>query len=106
MAVLFQVVLFTVRWAHGTWGETGIFWSAGILGLTDVDALVVSMVKDTSAQLPIAIAARAIAIGILANTLLKLSIGVLIGVKQFRRIVLVGLLAVALACAASLAWLK
>jgi uncharacterized membrane protein (DUF4010 family) len=106
MAVLFQVVLFAVRWAQGTWGDTGVFLSAGVLGLTDVDALVVSMVKDTGAQLPIATAARAIAIGILANTLLKLSIGVLIGVKQFRRVVLIGLLAVALACTVSLAWLK
>lgn len=76
------------------------------LGLTDVDALVVSMAKDAGPQLAIATAARAIAIGVLANTLLKLSIGVLIGVKAFRRNVLLGLLAVALACAASLAWVK
>jgi len=34
------------------------------------------------------------------------TIGVLIGVKQFRRIVLLGLLAFALACAVSLAWLR
>jgi uncharacterized membrane protein (DUF4010 family) len=106
MAVLFQVVLFVVRWAQGMWGETGIFLSAGVLGLTDVDALVVSIAKDAGTQLSIAAAARAITIGILANTLLKLSIGVLIGAKQFRRIVLLGLLAVALACAASLAWVN
>ena len=106
MAVLFQVVLFAVRWAQGMWGETGIFLSAGVLGLTDVDALVVSIAKDAGTQLSIAAAARAITIGILANTLLKLSIGVLIGAKRFRRIVLLGLLAVALACAASLAWVN
>ena len=106
MTVLFQVVLFAVRWAQGMWGETGIFFSAGVLGLTDVDALVVSMAKETGSQLPISAAARAITIGVLANTLLKLSIGVLIGVKQFRRIVLLGLLAVALACAVSLVWLR
>jgi uncharacterized membrane protein (DUF4010 family) len=104
--VLFQVVLFAVRWAQGMWGETGIFFSAGVLGLTDVDALVVSMAKETGAQLPIAAAARAIAIGVLANTFLKLSIGGLIGAKQFRRIVLLGLLAVALACAVSHVWLR
>jgi uncharacterized membrane protein (DUF4010 family) len=106
MTVLFQAVLFAVSWAQGMWGETGIFFSAGVLGLTDVDALVVSMAQETGSQLPIAAAARAIAIGVLANTLLKLSIGILIGAKQFRRIVLLGLLAVALACAVSLAWLR
>jgi uncharacterized membrane protein (DUF4010 family) len=106
MAVLFQVVLFVVRWAQGTWGQAGVFFSAGILGLTDVDALVVSLAKNAGSQLPIPMAARAIAIGVLTNTLLKLSIGALIGAKQFRRIVLIGLLATALACAASLAWVK
>ena len=106
MALLFQVVLFAVRWAQSTWGVTGVFLSAGILGLTDLDALVVSMAKEVGPQLASATAARAIAIGVLANTLLKLSIGVLIGVKVFRRNVLLGLLAVALACAASLAWVR
>jgi uncharacterized membrane protein (DUF4010 family) len=106
MAALFQVVLFAVRGAQRMWGDTGILLSAGVLGLTDVDALVVSMAKDAGTQFSIAAAARAITIGVLANTLLKLSIGVLIGAKRFRRIVLFGLLAVALACAASLAWVN
>lgn len=30
MALLFQVVLFAVRWAQNTWGETGVFLSAGV----------------------------------------------------------------------------
>lgn len=64
------------------WGDTGIFLSAGVLGLTDVDALVVSMAKDAGTQLSIAAPARAITIGVLANTLLKLSVGVFIGAKQ------------------------
>jgi uncharacterized membrane protein (DUF4010 family) len=106
MAVLFQIVLFAVRWAQNTWGEPGVFVSAGVLGLTDVDALVVSMAKDTSAQLPAATAAPAIAIGVLSNTLLKLAVGMILGVKQFRKIVVIGLSAVAVACALSLLWLR
>lgn len=105
MVVLFQLVLFAVRWAQGTWGELGAFISAGVLGLTDIDALVVSMAKDTGAQLPAATAATAIAIGVLSNTLLKLAVGMIIGVKQFRKIVGFGLSAVAVACAVSIFWL-
>lgn len=105
MAVLFQVVLFGVRWAQSTWGEPGVFISAGVLGLTDTDALVMSMAKDTGAQLPPATAATAIAIGVLSNTLLKLAVGLIIGVRQFRRVVGIGLSAVAVACALSLFWL-
>ena len=106
MVVLFQLVLFAVRWAQGTWGELGAFISAGVLGLTDIDALVVSMAKDTGAQLPAATAATAIAIGVLSNTLLKLAVGAIIGVKQFRRVVGIGLSAVAVACALSIFWLN
>lgn len=102
MAVLFQAVLFGVRWVHATWGQPGVLVSAGALGLTDMDALVISMSRDTSAQLSTAIAAKAIAVGVTTNTLLKLSVGALIGVGKFRRIVILGLLAVASACAASL----
>jgi uncharacterized membrane protein (DUF4010 family) len=105
MALLFQVVLFAVRLAQNMWGNTGIFLSAGVLGLTDVDALVVSMAKNAGTQFSIAAAARAITIGVLANTLLKLSVGVLVGAKRFRGIVMFGLLAVAVACGASLVWL-
>jgi uncharacterized membrane protein (DUF4010 family) len=83
-----------------------VFVSAGVLGLTDIDALVVSMAKDTGAQLPTATAATAIAIGVLSNTLLKLAVGMTIGVKQFRRVVAIGLSAVAVACALSLLWLR
>ena len=104
MAVLFQAVLFGVRWVQGTWGQPGVFVSAGALGLTDIDALVISMSRDTGAQLSAAVAARAIAIGVVTNTLLKLSIGALTGGGQFRRITIFGLLAVVLACGASLVW--
>lgn len=38
MAVLFQIVLMAVFLARETWGESGVFTSAAILGLTDVDA--------------------------------------------------------------------
>jgi uncharacterized membrane protein (DUF4010 family) len=106
MAVLFQIVLFAIRWTQSIWGEPGVFISAGVLGLTDIDALVVSMAKDTGAQLPAATAATAIAIGVLANTLLKLALGLIIGVKQFRRVVGIGLSAVAVACALSILWLR
>ena len=100
MAVLFQLVLFAVRWAQSTWGEPGVLISASILGLTDIDALVVSMAKDAGAQLPAATAATAIAIGVLSNTLLKLAVAMIIGVQQFRRVAGIGLSAL-IGCAGS-----
>jgi hypothetical protein len=83
-----------------------VFVTAGVLGLTEIDALVVSMANDPAAQLAATTAAKAIAIGVLANTRLKLAIGIVVGVKNFRKVVLIGLSAVALASAISLVWLR
>jgi uncharacterized membrane protein (DUF4010 family) len=99
MAVLFQIVLFAVRWAQSTWGQAGLFVSAAIFGLTDMDALVISMSKGAVPQLAPTTVALAIMIGVLSNTILKLSIGVAVGERRFRRIVAVGLSLVAVACA-------
>jgi uncharacterized membrane protein (DUF4010 family) len=106
MAALFQIVMFGVRWAQGVWGQSGVIFSAGVLGLTDVDALVVSMTRDSGIPLAATVAARAIAVGVVANSLLKMAIGGFVGIKTFRIVVLSGLFAVALACAVSVAWIR
>jgi uncharacterized membrane protein (DUF4010 family) len=48
MAALFQVVLMAVYAARALWGTSGVFTSAAVLGLTDVDALTVSMARDVA----------------------------------------------------------
>jgi uncharacterized membrane protein (DUF4010 family) len=53
------------------------------LGLTDVDALTISMARSAATGTPLEIAARAIALGILANTLLKLTITLAVGRGAF-----------------------
>jgi uncharacterized membrane protein (DUF4010 family) len=106
MALFFQIVLFAVRWAQSTWGQTGLFVSAGILGLTDMDALVISMSRSAVPQLLPTTVALAIMIGVLANTILKLSVGVVVGAGHFRRIVGLGLSVVGIACAVVIAWAR
>ena len=86
MAVLFQMVLMAVHLANRQWGERGIFTTAWLLGLTDVDALTMSMARGMSAATTLDVAARAIAIGIAANTLLKLLIAVVLSGGSFRLI--------------------
>jgi uncharacterized membrane protein (DUF4010 family) len=84
MAVLFQAVLMTVHAARELWGESGVFTSAAALGLTDVDALTVSMAREVARTVSPAVAATAIAIGILANTAMKLGIALILGSRSFR----------------------
>ena len=104
LAVLFQLVLFGVRWAQNSLGLHGVFMSAGLLGFTDVDALVISMAKNAATGLSVSTIARAIAIGVLANTILKLGIALVVGAGRFRIVMGMGLFSVAVACVLSI-WL-
>jgi uncharacterized membrane protein (DUF4010 family) len=86
MAVLFQAVLMAVHLAGRVWGQSGVLTSAAVLGLTDVDALTVSMARGVAATDSPAMAARAIAVGVLANTAMKLGLAVFLGMPGFRAI--------------------
>lgn len=106
MAVLFQVVLFAVYAVRAHWGETGVLFSGAVLGLTDVDVLTISMAKSAEGQIAIPVAAQAIAIGILSNTVMKLLLGVAIGKGRFRILMPAWLALMAIASAASIAALR
>ena len=86
MAILFQAVLMAVYLVRAVWGQSGVFTSAAVLGLTDVDALTVSMARGVAQTVSPAVAATAIAIGVLANTAMKLGLAVVLGGQRFRAI--------------------
>lgn len=86
MTLVFQAVLMLVRFAGDAWGQTGVFGSAAVLGLTDVDALTVSMARGVAYTISLDTAAVAIAIGVLANTVLKLALALALGSPRFKKI--------------------
>ena len=102
MAALFQLVLYAVDAAGSWFGAAGLLASGAVLGLTDVDALTVTMARGATAD--VTIAARAVAVGVLSNTLLKLGLALGLGSAAFRRTCGAGLAAVALASGLALAW--
>jgi uncharacterized membrane protein (DUF4010 family) len=100
MALVFQVMLMVVHTAGKMWGSAGVYASAAVLGLTDVDALTVSMARGVAYAASIDTAALAIAIGVLANTLMKLALASIFGSPRFQRVaggtlVLISLVAIA-----------
>jgi len=105
MALIFQAVLMLMFVVRGTWGTAGVWTSAAGLGLTDVDALTVSMARGVSESMPLQVAAVAIAIGVASNTLLKLSAALVLGSPGFRRIAGGTLFVMAAVAIGSLAWL-
>lgn len=91
MALIFQVVVFAVSYARQRFGQQGILGSAYILGAFDVDALTMSMAQLTRSGTAPELAARAVIIGILANTIVKLTIALALGRGRFRPLAAIGL---------------
>jgi uncharacterized membrane protein (DUF4010 family) len=98
--VLFGVVLFVARAAQLGFGEVGLYLAGALAGLTDVDAIALSMAQlargDASSQ---GVAARTILIAVLANTLLKGGLAIGMGAPALRRVmwpITAGLLAAGL----------
>lgn len=104
MAAMFQIVLFAVNLIRQSWGDTGVIASGAVLGLTDMDALTISMARAAAAEVPVDVAAKAVATGILANTVLKLALALALGRAQFRRLVGMGLAGMGVAVVATLLW--
>ena len=84
MALLFQVVLYAVFYMRQWVGEAGLLASGFVLGLTDVDALTLSMTRSVATGTSIDAACRAIVMGVIANSLMKAGIAVAIGTGKFR----------------------
>jgi uncharacterized membrane protein (DUF4010 family) len=103
MALAFQVAITVMSFVQSRFGATELYGSAALLGLTDVDALTVSM-SDPKSLLAASVAARALAIGVLANTCLKLTLAVILGRTTYRRATAAGLVALAATSAAALAF--
>ena len=102
MAALFQAVLFAVSAAGRFFGAGGLLFSGAVLGLTDVDALTISMTTTRPSVEAPATAAAAIAVGIAANCLLKAALAAALGTTAFRRIIIGLLTAMAAAIVVSL----
>jgi len=101
MAALFQGVLYLVYWLGRAWGDRGILASGAILGLTDVDALTISMARGGNGA-TWNVAGRAVALGILSNTALKTAVALALGRGRFRWISTAGLVLIAGALGLSL----
>ena len=103
MALAFQAALMLISYVSSTIGASGVLASAALLGLTDMDALTLSMNRLGTTPDMVRLAARAIAIGILGNSALKIALAVGLGVARFRGLAVAGLGVLAATGAISLA---
>jgi len=87
--LLFGVVVFVAKAAQVYLGESGLYLAAGIAGLSDVDAITLAMadLARNDAQ-NLDVAARAIVIAALANTVVKSGLAAGLGSPELRRLTL------------------
>ncbi|MFN7916848.1 MAG: MgtC/SapB family protein [Vicinamibacterales bacterium] len=83
MAATFQVVLFGVALVRDWLGAGALLATGAVLGLTDVDALTLSMAGGVAGGIPVDTAATAIVVGILANSVMKAGIALIVGTREY-----------------------
>ncbi|MBL7982321.1 MAG: MgtC/SapB family protein [Flavobacteriales bacterium] len=104
-ALLYALVRWVVVWADERFGQAGTYVAGALAGVTDVDAITLSMARmgqlpgwETQALITILIAAT-------VNTLVKLTIVMVVGGSALRRSVLPGFVGMAVAAALSIVWM-
>jgi len=103
MALAFQTSLMLISYVSSTIGASGVLASAALLGLTDMDALTLSMSRLGTTPDLVRLSARAIAIGLLGNAALKIALVIGLGASRYRWLAAMGLGALAVTGAIVLA---
>jgi uncharacterized membrane protein (DUF4010 family) len=98
--LLFGVVTVVAKAAQVYLGETGLYLAGAVAGLTDVDAISLSMANLAVAEPQnLKIAARTIVIAVVSNTLTKTGMAVFLGAPALRRSLLLATLPLLIAAA-------
>ncbi len=88
--LLYMVIIFAVAYASNVFGVKGIYIASGIAGLSDVDAITISVFKLALQTISFRTAQNAILIATLSNTLVKIGIALWGGSKEMRSYIFVG----------------
>ncbi len=91
-AAVFAVVLLVSESAHATAGASGVYGTAFISGLADVDAMAITLSKlAAEGSIPPGVAAAGIVVAAVANTIVKAGIALFIGTRKLGATVISGL---------------
>ena len=88
-SLLFAFVLILIEFAQNTLGSTGVYLTSFLTGLTDVDAITLSVTRLASdQQVNLQVAGAAVVIASLMNTVAKGAISYFSGSQQLQKMVL------------------
>ena len=88
--VLYVAILLVITYANDYFGDEGIYITSGIAGMSDVDAISISISKMSVITLSPKTAQNAILIATLTNTISKFAIALWASSREMRKNVLIG----------------
>ena len=88
--VLYTIITIAVAYANNVFGEEGIYVASGIAGLSDVDAITISVSKLAIGSISALSAQNAILIATISNTLVKMGIAIATGSNELRKYIFIG----------------
>ena len=87
---IYVLILFAVSYANDYFGEKGTLISSALAGISDIDAVSISIAKLTGTSISLPLAEIAILLACLSNTLVKLGLGCYLGSPQLQKLLLRG----------------
>lgn len=103
--LVFALIIFVSKAAQVYLGDNGVYIAAALAGLTDVDAITLSMANLSKSTLRESTASVAILIAVVVNTIVKASIAFSLGAAALRRYTLPGFGIVLLTGMVLIGWL-
>ncbi len=100
--LLYGLVVLLAHLTQEHFGSGGLLTLASLSGLTDVDAITLTITKMLQHELTVTLAAQAILVACISNTLLKLGLGLVFADPGLRPALVAGLLPMALLSLAGL----
>lgn len=87
---IYVLILLLVSYANEQLGDKGLMVSSIIAGLSDIDAITISMSKLAGKSIEVQLAGNAVLVGAISNTVVKMGIGIKMGSPMLRRYLYVG----------------
>ncbi len=87
---IYTIILLIVSYANANMGDSGLMISSAIAGLSDIDAITITVSKLAHASLELSTATDAVLVAMISNTLVKTGIGIWAGSNTLRRDLVIG----------------
>ncbi len=104
--VIYTLIILLVSYTHEYFGQSGMYISSVIAGLTDIDAITISVSKLAGNSLTMDIARNAIILATISNTVIKIGIALWAGSGELKRYIYIGYGAIFIAALVALIFLN